>query len=94
MTTIVNVERLWAFSVNSGQVDETNATSRQLLQEEHDLLVTRHTNDLEAYHLFLRGRHFLNRRHEGDFGSALASFRERLRRDPSYILLHRDGEHV
>jgi len=39
---------------------------------------------LEAYQLFLKGRHFLNRRHQGDLERALAHFEQSLDLSPDY----------
>jgi TolB-like protein/Flp pilus assembly protein TadD len=44
----------------------------------------RHSDDLEAYHLFLQGRHF--RYSKLDLRSALRSFEQAVERDPSYAL--------
>jgi serine/threonine-protein kinase len=44
----------------------------------------RHTDDLEAYHLFLKGRHF--RYTKLDLRNALRTFEQAVERDPSYGL--------
>jgi serine/threonine-protein kinase len=44
----------------------------------------RHSNDLEAYHLFLKGRHL--RYTKLDLKAALGCFEEAVRRDPGYAL--------
>jgi len=49
-------------------------------------IVKRHTNDLEAYHLFLRGRHC--RFSLYDVRGALAFFEKAVEQDPSYALAH------
>ncbi len=49
-------------------------------------LVKRHTNDLEAYHLFLRGRHC--RFSLYDLRGAIAFFEKAVQQDPSYALAH------
>jgi serine/threonine-protein kinase len=44
----------------------------------------RHAPDLEAYHLFLRGRHLWNKRHHGGLQQAVRFFEQALDRDPGY----------
>jgi serine/threonine-protein kinase len=57
-----------------------------LLGREEAALVKRHTDDLEAYNLYLRGRYFWNKRTEADVGKAIACFKQAVDRDPSYAL--------
>jgi eukaryotic-like serine/threonine-protein kinase len=42
------------------------------------------TRDLEAYHLYLRGRHSWNKRHQGGLQSAVRYFDQAVDRDPAY----------
>jgi len=42
------------------------------------------TGDIEAYHLYLKGRYFLNRRTENDFKRAIEFFEEALKIDAHY----------
>jgi serine/threonine-protein kinase len=58
--------------------------------EEEQRLARRHTNDPEAFDLYLRGRHFLN---SGDISRAtidraVAAFERALKKDPNYALPH------
>jgi eukaryotic-like serine/threonine-protein kinase len=46
------------------------------------------TADLEAYSLYLKGRHFWNRRTEEALRTGLGFFEEALARDPDYALAH------
>jgi TolB-like protein len=48
----------------------------------------RHTEDLEAYSLYLQGRHYWSRRVKGSFQRATACFEQAIARDPSYALAH------
>ena len=46
--------------------------------------VRRYTADLEAYHLYLRGRYHWNKRHEGGLLEAVRCFEQAIERDPAY----------
>jgi Tfp pilus assembly protein PilF len=48
--------------------------------------VKRHTDDLEAYNLYLRGRYFWNKRTEADVRKAIECFSQAIDRDPGYAL--------
>lgn len=48
-------------------------------------LIKRGTSDLEAYHRYLRGRHFWYAR---DMGKALEAFEAAIAKDPNYALAH------
>jgi eukaryotic-like serine/threonine-protein kinase len=54
----------------------------KLLKEEKSKLVRRYTDDEEAYSLYLKGRYFWNRRHEGGIQKALELFEQAVERDP------------
>ncbi len=58
----------------------------QLLEPEKKRLVRRHTDSKEAYNLYLRGRHFWNKRHEGGMTSALDYYQQAIDKDPTYPL--------
>jgi TolB-like protein/Flp pilus assembly protein TadD len=51
-------------------------------------LVKRPTDDLEAYHLYLKGRHHWNKRVPSAIRTALEYFQQALRRDDKYALAH------
>lgn len=44
------------------------------------------TTDIEAYHLYLRGRHFMNRSFGDGFHKVIQYFRQAIERDPVYAL--------
>jgi serine/threonine-protein kinase len=44
----------------------------------------RYTDDLEAYHLYLKGVHFWNKRHEGGLLQGMKAFEAAIARDPLY----------
>ena len=50
--------------------------------------VDRYTDDLDAYHLFLQGRHFQFDRPRGWIGKALRRYEHALEKDPSYPLAY------
>ena len=50
--------------------------------------VERHTDDLDAYHLYLRGRHHWFSRYSGGLEKALRYFEQAAEKDPSYPLAH------
>ncbi|MGB6340484.1 MAG: protein kinase, partial [Candidatus Aminicenantaceae bacterium] len=58
----------------------------KLLKGEKTKIVKRHTEDKEAYNLYLKGRYFWNRRHEGDMMKAIECYQQALAKDPSYAL--------
>jgi serine/threonine protein kinase/tetratricopeptide (TPR) repeat protein len=55
-----------------------------LLAGERERVVKRHTQDNEAYDLFLKGRFFFNRRGQGDTVKAVAFFQRAIDKDPIY----------
>ena len=48
----------------------------------------RHTDDVEAYHLFLKGQHNWYRRESDSLQKAAAFFEEAVRKDPGYVLAY------
>jgi TolB-like protein/Tfp pilus assembly protein PilF len=48
--------------------------------------IVRHTENQEAYHLYLRGRHLWYARYKGALQRAQELFEEALRKDPDYVL--------
>ena len=57
----------------------------KLLGEEKAALMKRYTHNLEAYHLYLKARHFWNRRFApGAMQKAIEYFSQAVRADPSY----------
>jgi TolB-like protein/Flp pilus assembly protein TadD len=52
--------------------------------EKQELLATRHTDNPEAYRLYLKGRYFWNKRTGPDLERALSYFQQAINRDASY----------
>lgn len=59
-----------------------------LLGTEKEAIVKRHTEDVEAYNLYLKGRYFWNRRTETGFLKSLEYYRQAIERDPDYALAY------
>jgi serine/threonine-protein kinase len=59
-----------------------------LLEDERTALDARPTENVEAYTLYLKGRHFWNKRTEEDIRLALGYFQEAVDLDPAYALAH------
>jgi serine/threonine protein kinase/tetratricopeptide (TPR) repeat protein len=60
----------------------------KLLGEEKAQLVRRATHDPEAYDLYLRGRHFWNKRTEEGIKKAIDYFEQAIAKDPDYALAY------
>jgi serine/threonine protein kinase/tetratricopeptide (TPR) repeat protein len=60
----------------------------QLTRKEKNRLTKHHTENAEAYRLYLKGRHHWNRWTEEGFYKAIEYFRQALEKDPSYALAH------
>ncbi len=60
----------------------------QLTRAEKKRLVKRHTEDHEAYRLYLQGRHHWNRWTEEGFYKAIGYFQQASQKDPSYALAY------
>jgi serine/threonine protein kinase len=58
----------------------------EILESEKEKIIKRHTQDKEAYNLYLKGRFFWNRRHEGDMLRAIQLYQQALAKDPHYAL--------
>ena len=50
--------------------------------------VDRHTEDVDAYHLYLEGRHHWFSRYRGGLDKALRCFEQAVEKDPAYALAH------
>jgi serine/threonine protein kinase/Tfp pilus assembly protein PilF len=59
-----------------------------LLGEESAALVKRYTENVEAYNLYLKGRHFWNERTEEGFEQTIRYLRDAIEKDPSYALAY------
>ncbi len=60
----------------------------QLLKEEKAALVKRQTDNIEAYHTYLKGRYFWNRRYVGGLQKSLEFFNKAMAIDPAYALAY------
>src|SRR5580704_1065464 len=60
----------------------------QLTHAEKKRLAKRHTEDAEAYRLYLQGRHHWNRWTEEGFYKAIGYFQQAIQKDPSYALAY------
>ncbi len=66
-----------------------NKLSVKVLASEKPALLKRHTESVEAYHLYLKGRHFWNRRFAaGALEKALGYFQQAIGVDPRYGLAY------
>jgi TolB-like protein len=60
----------------------------RLTSEERGRLAGRHTESTEAYHAYLRGRYFWNKRTEGGLRKGIEHFRQAIESDPCYALAY------
>ncbi len=58
----------------------------KLLGEEKERLTKRHTEDLESYNLYLKGRYYSNKRTENDLKIGLDYFNKSIEKDHTYAL--------
>jgi serine/threonine protein kinase len=58
----------------------------KLLKAEKTKVLKRHTENKDAYNLYLKGRYFWNRRNAGDLQSAMECYRQAVEKDPKYAL--------
>lgn len=70
----------------SGEISEK--LRLQLTAPEKKRLTRRHTEDTEAYRLYLKGRHHWNRWTEEGFYRAIEYFQQAVEKDPSYALAY------
>jgi serine/threonine protein kinase/Tfp pilus assembly protein PilF len=77
------------FVVQDDISNEISGTLRlQLTRAEKKRLTKHHTEDAEAYRLYLKGRHYWNRWTEEGFYKAIEYFQQALEKDPSYALAY------
>jgi len=60
----------------------------KLLGEEKERIVKRHTENLEAYNLYLQGRYFWNKRGEEPLKKSVDYFEQAIKKDPGYALAY------
>jgi serine/threonine-protein kinase len=65
-----------------------SAVRRELTPSERGSIATRGTTDPEAYDLYLRARHLLNRRDAGAVAESVDFFRRAAERDPNFARAH------
>jgi serine/threonine-protein kinase len=56
----------------------------KLLRDERAALVKRHTDDFDAYNLYLKGRFYWNKRNEAALRRSISYFEEAIAADPAY----------
>ncbi len=61
-----------------------DALKIELLADEKKAVTKRHTENLDAYHLYLRGRYYWNRGNPEAFRKAIDQFQTAIRKDPTY----------
>jgi serine/threonine protein kinase/tetratricopeptide (TPR) repeat protein len=77
------------FVVQDQISDEISVKLRpQLTRAEKKRLTTHHTEDAEAYRLYLKGRHHWNKWTEEGFYKAIDHFQQAIEKDPSYALAY------
>ena len=60
----------------------------KLTREEKNRLARRYTENVEAYHLYLQGRHYWNKRSGDELKKAILCFQQAIDLDPSYGLAY------
>lgn len=96
---VVNESQLWGeqynrkpddiFDVQDEIAKEISEKLRlQLSREEKRKLTKRHTEDAEAYRLYLRGRFYWNKRTEENFKKGAEFFQQAIELDPNYALAY------
>jgi tetratricopeptide (TPR) repeat protein len=60
----------------------------KLLGDERAALTKRYTENLDAYHLYLKGRYFWHRRYEGFMQKAMECFEQAIAKDTLYALAY------
>lgn len=60
----------------------------RLTGQQKKLLIKRHTENTEAYHAYLKGRYYWNKRTEEGFRKGIEYFRQAIKEDPNYALAY------
>jgi tetratricopeptide (TPR) repeat protein len=70
------------------------AIGLELTDQERMLVAKRHTNNVQAYRLYLKGRHLFNRRNAKDAKQAIECFEQAIELDPSFALAYSALAHI
>lgn len=57
----------------------------ELLEEEKAKVTKRHTDNKDAYNLYLKGQYYWNRRYQGDMIRAVGFYQKAIDKDPNYV---------
>ncbi len=68
------------------EISET--LSKRLTSEEQKQLARRYTENAEAYHLYLKGRYYWNKRTRDGYKKATENFEQAIDKDPAYALAY------
>jgi eukaryotic-like serine/threonine-protein kinase len=68
--------------------DSAGRLRLKLSGQEEQMLTRRYTDNTEAYNLYLRGRHFWNKRTEESLTKSSEYFRQAIEKDPHYALAY------
>ncbi|MFQ6008621.1 MAG: protein kinase [Candidatus Zixiibacteriota bacterium] len=60
----------------------------KLVGEKEVPLIKRYTENVEAYQLYLKGRYFWNKRHQGELQQAMAFFNQTIEKEPTHALAY------
>ncbi|MCA1602999.1 MAG: protein kinase, partial [Acidobacteria bacterium] len=99
LLSVVDGRQLWAeqfdekftdiFSVQDSVSRKVSGSlAVTLTGEEKELLTKRHTDNIEAYQLYLLGRYHLNRLTDEGFWKGLDYFQRAIKKDPNYAPAH------
>ena len=99
LTGVGDGQQLWSDQFNEKFTDiftvqnlisekVTSALVLKLTGEEQRLLTKRHTENAEAYKLYLRGRFYWNKRTPEDLRKSIEHFQQSIALDPNYALAH------
>lgn len=99
LVDVIDGSQIWGEQYNrvfsdifAVQEDISKAISQNLRvklnSEQKRLLSKHHTEDFEAYRLYLKGRHYWNKREEKAIKKAMTLFKEAIELDPTYALAY------
>lgn len=99
LISVADGSQLWGGNYNRGLADIfviEEEISREISEklrlklsgDEQKRLAKRHTDNLEAYHAYLKGRYYWNKRSDKDVRRGLEYFKQAIDLDPCYALAH------